>query len=119
MTWLDGKIAAGAEPQEPSTPSRAIGTAFQPSTTNAVLCSYTVELVMTVGQDGNLVLNSDDASTPTTARCSARLASGAGGPTITARQQLVCLVPAGDYVKLVQGGTGTITIISQEETVLS
>jgi hypothetical protein len=118
-TWLDSKLENATAPSAPTQPSRVIGTAYQPSTTNAVMVAVTIELVGTAGQDGNVSLKSDSASTPTTERASARLAVGSGGPSITVRQQLCYIVPAGHYVKLVAGGTGTQTVIDVVETVLN
>lgn len=119
MTWLDNKIASEAQPSAPAQPSRVIGTAYQPSTTQQVLIAVTVEMVATSAQDGSVALESDAATTPTTERASARLAVGSGGVSTTIRQTLVYIVPIGHYVKLVSSGTGTHTVIDVVETPLA
>lgn len=113
-TWLDGKMNAHS-PSAPSTPSRVIGTAFQPSVARTSRCAYTVQLVATSGQDGNVQLLSDSANPPTTVRAEARNASTGGG---TIAEELTYDCPAGDYVKLVAAGNTTNTIIAQVEELI-
>ncbi|MGJ3630214.1 hypothetical protein AB5I41_31460 [Sphingomonas sp. MMS24-JH45] len=79
---LDGKLSTAVTP---STPTRSIGTAFQPSTTKAVLCIYSVKtqvtnplLVGTCPPTCTVRLLSDAASTPTTERGRVEASSGVG-----------------------------------------
>lgn len=105
------------------TPTRVIGTAFRPSTSRPVWCSYTLELSVTVtvlaGQTSQIELRSDTATTPTTARAQASVqASGVLNLSRTDRQQLSYLCPPGHYVNLVKSGAGSATIIAQAEVAL-
>lgn len=118
MTWLGDKVNSLDNPAAPTTPSRAIGTAFQPSTTKYVLGQYTIEMDSDAGESVLVELLSDAANPPTTARASAKNAL-TGGTKLVARQQLTYLVPPGHYVKLVVTQTGTSSIANQVETEVS
>lgn len=121
---------AGLGTVTPSTPARAIGTAFRPSTTKATLCIYSVKTQVTnpllVGTSTSMVrLLSDAAATPTTERARVEATSGVGitvtiALTTSNTATLVYLVPAGHYVLLSQtiAGTGTASIVSQCEIAL-
>lgn len=122
QTALNGKVNTGVVA---STPSRVLGTAFQPSTTKSVLCIYTISISCSAtiaggGQTGSVELRSDSAATPTTVRSqiantnSVSLAVAVG--VVNTQVSVVChLVPAGDFVRLVSAGTGTISIVNQTE----
>jgi hypothetical protein len=113
--WITQKARKASLPDAPTTPSRSIGAAFQPSATKAVLCSYTVQLVETTGQHGTVKLLSDAANPPTTERSQADI-NNANAATHTASVELTYLCPPGHYVKLVSSGTGTPSITQQVET---
>jgi hypothetical protein len=110
--------------------SRALGAAFQPSTTKATLVSYSVKTQVTnpllAGTSTSIVtLFSDASNPPTTERCRAGAESGVGlavtiALTTSNTTPLLYLVPAGHFVRLVASGTGTHSesIISQTEEVL-
>lgn len=114
----------------PSTPTRVLGTAFQPSLTNSVFCSYTVRIVTTAtiggGQDGQVQLKSDATATPTTVRCQARngqvVTLAIALQSINTQDSVVSYIcPAGHYVNLVSTnntGTPTISIVAQTEVTL-
>src|SRR5262245_47312155 len=118
-TWLEDKLGdvsgnALGDPAAPTTPTRLIGTAFQPSATKDVWCSYTINIANTSGQTTTVDLLSDSANPPTTGRCSAKQIAGSTDGQ-TCRQQLTYLCPAGHYIKLVASGSGTPTISDQVE----
>lgn len=105
-------------PDAPTTPTRALDATFTPSTTKWTMVMYTINLACNAGQTSTVELRSDNAATPTTARCSATLAP-VGGTSVAVRQELVYLVPPGDTVKLVSAGTGTPTIAHQTECAIA
>lgn len=111
-------------PLSVATPTRTMGTAFQPSATRPVLCVYTVQIAaafsLTSGQTGTVQFLSDSANPPTVIRnvtSSGLTGSLTIGLNMTNTQQavIVYLVPAGDWVKLVSSGTATITLVQQVE----
>jgi hypothetical protein len=113
-----------------ATPSRSLGSAFQPSATRPVLAIYSARvscvLTLTSGQAGRVELLSDAANPPTTIR--ARVAGGCTGTlsvglalTDTAEAPLVYLVPAAHYVLLRsvnETGTPTYSLTTQAEETL-
>jgi len=121
---------AGLGTITPSTPTRAIGTAFQPSTTKAVECSYAVRTQVTnplvAGTSTTTVrLLSDASNPPTTVRDVVEATSGVGvsvtiALTTSNTAALRYIVPAGHYVLLQQTitGTGQATIVAQTEETL-
>lgn len=121
---------AGFSTITPSTPTRTIGTAFQPSATNAVLCLYSIQISCTAslsgGQAGQVQFLSDTSNPPTTVRATIANQNTSGltiGLTVVNNQTalLFYLVPAGHYVKLVSTnttGTPSYTMVSQTEEVL-
>ena len=118
MSWLANKIESLDDPGPPVDNSRSLNSTFTPSATKHVLVMYTIEIVNTSGQTATVDLCSDANATPTTVRCSAKLASGqTDGETV--RQQLVFVVTPTHKVKLVSSGTGTPTIACQCEMVIS
>lgn len=121
---------AGFSTVTPSTPTRVIGTAFQPNATKAVECSYAIKTQVTnpllVGTSVATVrLLSDASNPPTTVRDHVEATSGVGisvtlALTTSNTAALRYLVPAGHYVLLQQSisGTGVVSIIAQTEEVL-
>jgi len=121
---------AGFGTVTPSTPTRVVGTAFQPSATKATLVLYTVKTTVTnpllVGTStASITLLSDAAANPTTVRGIAAAESGVGvtvtvALTTSNTAVLAYLVPAGHYVKLTTAvtGTGSVTIVNQVELTL-
>lgn len=121
---------AGFSTVTPSTPTRTIGTAFQPSTTNAALCLYSIQIACTAsligGQAGQVQLLSDASNPPTTIRATIANQNTSGltiGLTVVNNQtaMLTYLVPSGHYVKLVSTnttGTPSYSMVSQTEEVL-
>jgi len=130
-TGATGPAGAGFGTLSPSTPSRAFGTAFQPSTTVPTFVSYSARVVsalsLVTGQAGRVELRSDTSNPPTTVR--ARVAGGSTGTLAVglaiadiAEGPLAYIVPAGHYVNLVtvnETGTPTYSITSQVEIPLS
>jgi hypothetical protein len=106
----------------PSTPTRALDTAFQISTSNAYMVFYTISISVTStllgSQAGAVELRSDSAATPTTARSKVSNTLSGVAATNTKEAVLCYLVPAGHYVKLVSSGAGTLSITSQTEVKL-
>lgn len=113
-----------------ATPTRVIGTAFQPSATKQTLVSYSVQITCTAtiggNQNGKIELLSDASNPPTTIRATAQnrtavslaIALQAINEQTT---QLTYLVPAGHFVRLVSTqttGTPAFAIISQTEETL-
>jgi hypothetical protein len=121
---------AGFGTVTPSTPARALNAAFQPSTTKAVECSYSVALSVTnplVAGNSTVTVQllSDTTNPPTTVRETISASSAVGlavsialttGNTIPLRY----LCPAGHYVllKSTVTGTGSATLAAQTEEVL-
>lgn len=113
-----------------STPSRVFGTAFQPSTSKAVLVSYSVRTQVTnpllVGTSTATVrLLSDANNPPTTERARAEATSGVGitvtiALTTSNTAVISYLVPAGHWVLLASSGQGTFanTLVTQVEEAL-
>ena len=121
---------AGFGTVAPSTSARAIGTVFQPSTTKAVECSYSVKTQVTnpllAGTSTTTVrLLSDASNPPTTVRDVVEATSGVGvsvtlALTTSNTAALRYIVPPGHYVLLQQSisGTGVATLVAQTEEVL-
>lgn len=119
--------ASGLSSITETTPTRSLGSAFKPSATKAVLCSYSARIVSSLslsgGQSGRIELLSDSANPPTTVRC--RVAGGATGTavvgltdTVTVEGVLSYLVPANNFVLLQsvnETGTPTYSITTQFE----
>lgn len=113
-----------------TSPTRTIGTAFQPSATRPTLVSYSVRTQVTnplvAGASTAMVqLMSDANATPTTERARVSAESSvalAVAIAITTANvaTLTYIVPAGHYVRLVSTvtGTGATSIISQNEETL-
>jgi len=121
---LSSRLAAALSPASPS-PARALGTAFQPSSTRPVATSYSGRVSCTStllgGQAGRIELLSDAANPPTTVR--ARVACALSGVVATngAESPLAYIVPIGHYVLLqsvTETGTPTYTLTSQVESAL-
>lgn len=110
-----------------STPSRSLGTAFQPSTTYTTAVYYSARvsapLSLAGGAVGRIELLSDSANPPTTVR--GRVAAGESGTVVVgismagvSEGQLHYIVPVGDYVLLqsvTESGSPTYTITTQTE----
>lgn len=121
---------AGLGTITPSTPARVLDTAFQPSTTKAVLVSYSVKTQVTnpllAGTSTATVrLLSDAAANPTTERGRVEATSAVGitvtlALTTSNTATLSFIVPAGHYVKLASAvaGTGAVSLVAQAEEVL-
>lgn len=121
---------AGFGTVTPSTPARAIGTAFQPHATKAVECSYAVKAQVTnpllAGTSTTTVkLLSDAANPPITVRDTVEATSGVGvsvtlALTTSNTAALRYIVPPGHWVLLQQtiSGTGAASIVAQTEEVL-
>lgn len=113
-----------------STPTRAIGTAFQPHATKNTLVSYSVRTqatnpLLAGNSRAQVRLLSDASNPPTTERCRVAADSAVGlavAIQITTGNEatLQYLVPAGHYVLLSQTttGTGAASIVAQVEEVL-
>lgn len=113
-----------------TTPSRTVGTAFQPNATKGTYCTYTFliscSLSLTGGQEGKVDLLSDTSNPPTTLRDTISQ-SNTGTLTIglaltqANKFSLSYIVPPAHYVKLVSTnvtGSPTITLISQAEVTI-
>lgn len=101
-------------PTSVTTPSRALGTAFQPSTVRPTEVTYSARIVTVLTGVGRVELVSDSSNPPTTVR--ARVAGG--GATNTAEAELHYQVRAGDYVLLrsvTESGSPTYTLTTQTE----
>lgn len=121
---------AGLGTVTPSTPTRVLGTAFQPSATKAVKCTYSVRTQVTnpllAGSSTAMVtLLSDASNPPTTERCRVAAESSVAlavaiaiATSNTAPLDYIC--PPGHYVRLVSSTTGTAatSIITQTEEAL-
>lgn len=121
---------AGLGTVTPSTPTRVIGTAFQPSATKAVAVSYSARTQVTnpllAGSSTAMVtLLSDASNPPTTERCRVAAESSVAlavaiAITTSNTAPLSYIVPPSHYVRLVSSTTGTAStsIISQVEEAL-
>lgn len=130
-TGATGAPGAGFGTITLNTPTRSLGTAFQPSASAPTFVSYSARVVSSLtiggGQVGRVELLSDAANPPTTVR--ARMAGGAGGVgvvgltvTNTEESPLVYIVPPAHYVLLrsVDETAGsTYSITAQVEEVLA
>lgn len=115
----------------PSTPTRVLGTTFQPNANKATLVSYSIKTSVTnplvAGTStATVVLLCDASNPPTTERGRVEASSSVGlavsiALTTTNTAPLSHVVPAGHYVRLVStvSGTGSNTIISQVEETLN
>lgn len=129
-TGPQGPAGAGFGTITLNTPSRSLGTAFQPSTTRPSLVSYSGRVVSSLsisgGQSGRIELRSDSSNPPTTVR--ARVAGGITGTAVvgvamsdTVEAPITYLVPAGHWVLLQsvnETGTPTYSLGAQVEQVL-
>lgn len=127
QTALNAKLAATFTP---STPTRVIGTAFQPSAAKAVLCIYSIKTQVTnpllIGTSTATVqLLSDATATPMTERARAEATSGVGitvtiALTTSNTATVAYLAPAGHYVllKSTVTGQGATSIVAQTEIAL-
>lgn len=125
---LDGKLSSIAV--TPSTPTRAIGTAFRPSTTKATLCTYSVQVqaatpLLAGSATATVELLSDANATPTTVRARASVGQQVGLSVSIAITDsnvipLSYIVPAGHYVllKSTVAGTASTSIVAQTEETL-
>lgn len=121
---------AGLGTVTPSTPTRAIGTAFRPSTTKATLCTYSVQVqaatpLLAGSATATVELLSDANATPTTVRARASVGQQVGLTVSVAITDsnvipLSYIVPAGHYVLLKSTTTGTAStsIVAQTEETL-
>lgn len=106
-----------------ASPTRIIGTTFQPSVTRSIKGNWSVRVAtsttLILGSIGRVELRSDSSSPPTTVR--ARCAGGdAAGLTVNhvTECQFSYTVPLGDYVRLVsvdEAGTPTYTVTAVAE----
>lgn len=113
-----------------STPTRAIGTAFRPSTTKATLCTYSVQVqaatpLLAGSATATVELLSDANATPTTVRARASVGQQVGLSVSIAITDsnvipLSYIVPAGHYVllKSTTAGTASTSIVAQVEEAL-
>lgn len=114
----------------PSTPTRVLGTAFQPNATKAVLCSYSARTQVTNpllagNSQAAVILYSDAVNPPTTERCRVEAVSSVGvavaiALTTANTAPLTYICPPGHYVRLVSAtsGTASTSLISQTEEAL-
>lgn len=121
---------AGLGTVTPSTPARVLGTAFQPSATKAVLCSYSVKTQVTNpllagSSTATVTLLSDAVNPPTTERCRTEAVSSvalavAVAITTSNTTPLSYICPPTHYVRLVSStaGTASTSIITQTEETL-
>lgn len=131
-TGLTGPTGAtGAPPSKTfNNPTRSLNTAFQPSTTNDVFASYSVDISSTLslsgGQSGTVYLRyADDSGHTTNVKEVARFVNGNTGTltiglsiTQNVTGTLSGVIPAGKYAKLVTentSGTPTFTYRSAQE----
>lgn len=120
-------------------PARALDTNYTPHASRAVLCIYTVRincdvtvpaLTGTATTTGRIELRSDNAATPTTMRCQARVSNSAThtlsvslGLTLGNSNDLVLthMVPPGHKVRLVtvsEAGAPTFSLVAATEILL-
>lgn len=119
---LSGRLSASLSP---STPSRTLGTAFQPSSTRPVDVSYSGRVSCTStllgGQAGRLELLSDASNPPTTVRSRVACALSGVAATNGVEAPLQYRVPTGHYVliqSVTETGTPSFTLNTQVETPL-
>lgn len=113
-----------------STPTRSLGTPFQPHASRPTLCSYSGRIVSALtlagGAAGRIELRSDASNPPTTVR--ARVAGGSTGTVVvgvsmsdTVESPLVYLVRPADFVLLQsvnETGTPSYSLGAQYEITL-
>lgn len=130
-TGATGPAGAGFGTITQSSPTRVLGTPFQPSASAPTLVCYSARIVSSLtlsgGQAGRMELLSDVANPPTTIRC--RVAGGATGTgvvgltvTDTAEGGLCYLIPVAHFVLLRsvnETSTPTYSLTTQSEEVLA
>lgn len=122
--WLVNPLGAGT-PKAFSNPSRSLNTAFQPSTTQDTLGTYSVSIAsslsLTGGQAGSIVLEyADDSGITTNVKTVAQVANGNTGALTLGLSTLQTygavttgIIPAGKYARLRSVNvTGTPTMAS-------
>lgn len=121
---------AGPASVTPSASTRALNTAFQPSTTKPTLVSYSIKTQVTnpalAGTStATVALMSDASNPPTTERGRVEATSGVGvsvtlALTTSNTATLSYIVPANHWVRLASTttGTGSVSIVSQVEETL-
>lgn len=123
MDGFDGSQPVTALSVTPSTPTRVLGTAFQPSLTKAVLCNYGIfqqvqSIILTAGNVKTELL-CDAANPPTTVQTSAQLSVSGVAATVGNTSTISFIVPAGWYVLLkttnISGASNTQVLASQNE----
>lgn len=119
MTWMDGKIVGESQPSGQTAPSRVIGTPFQPNANGWTLGIYSISFAATHGQSGQVQALCDAANPPTTEAGAVGCSVTDDAAAVTVVTQLVVLCPPGFYVKLVATGTGTPTLVAQQETTIN
>lgn len=132
-TGSTGAAGAGFGTITQSSPTRILGTAFQPSTSAPTLVCYSarivssLSLVISAGQAARVEFLSDAANPPTTIRC--RVAGGLTGTAVvgltmvsTAEGTLVYLMPTSHFGLLRtinETGTPTVSLTTQSEEILA
>lgn len=115
-TRIIGKRWAGSAVTVGTRSGVTIGTSYQPSLTRDVELTVSVQIATGAAGDGEVELLCDSANPPTTVRGTFRV----GTALLTLCQQLRCVVPAGNYWRLVSttlGGTPTYSVIGDAQEV--
>jgi len=123
VAFVQANLTFPSQTLSASTPSRAIGTAFQPSSTKVTNCTYSVNIqcssLLLGNASGKIELLSDAANPPTTVRATvAQSISGVLSLVNGNTQPLAYKVPIGHYVLLkstTASGTVAYSIVSQTE----
>lgn len=113
QTALDGK----SNTPSVTTRAAAMDTAYQPSATRPCIVIASVSIASGAAGDGAVRILSDEVNPPTTVRGEFRV----GTALATMTGQLVCIVPAGHYYKLLSvdtGGTPTQSVVGSVQEII-
>lgn len=113
----NGKVMIGATAQ-PTARTRALGTAYQPSTTRPTVVIVTMNMSAGSGSTSGVKIYMDSSSTPSTEimRSDIGQAGGTAPPTIASNVPLTFIVPTGYYYEIVNLGGSPPIVETMEYT---
>jgi hypothetical protein len=101
---------------QPSAPTRALGTAYQPSTTRTTLVTVTMNMTAATGVTSGVKINMDANNPPTTEYCRTDVFQS-GAVSVASNTSMTFPVPPGFYYEIVNLG-GSPPIVEVKECYL-